>query len=771
MNHFMLTQQRLVLVVICAVIGTAMLVSARKRLGPKGTGISAGALAYALLAGLAWASGGAIVFAGYVADSGSLNPPFGGGTVTLNTSGCPYTLTSTDYAPDSISFLQGTMSADCTVTMPLGNGRWKKWTNETAYNVLLTNGTSTFTLEPNESAWVGQVDTSANMNKVELRRAPTWLPVTTVATTNQSLTGAATIAGYTVTTGDRVLLTGQTTTTQNGIYNANTSGAWNRVSDAAYNDQFAFGGLVVVANTSSTYADTIWVDLTAGITTQTWIQASGGSGGGGSVDAASIFIAPYQVDGSAIGNCVIGGDGAAGTLTCETTLPASVVGNGLLLTQVDGAAAGTCVVGGNGTAGGLSCETTIPATVVGNGILLTQLDGAAAGTCVVGGSGTAGGLTCETTISSSLLPNGISPYLLDGAASPPGVLSTDGGAAGVSWTPSPSLQSVAWQGGYGPNFTATTDTFPSNANYVSPSATLNHYAIMVTGTQTDKQYIVPCNVGDVWWLGNATTGRMQVVCSFDAGGVYGTSTWAWISAGDNAFCKVVEPDGGIGSTAVYCANQSSSALTTQNDIGASTSSSVVKAFVEDEVCFASKTNSKPCTASVTVALNDSTNWVTTFGPYTPPVSNEQDDCYTRFEAHDVSGLTDGGLAIDGGGTAGGTVTSLNVAKFNLEFHIQQTQYLSDGGLGTTLYVTAQAANPGQQTSSATLLPLSITDTHGCTTTYGSTGCASTGPTTFTAQALISDGGVYEQVKMGAQQVAWPWNGEAVTTCVRRIPGP
>lgn len=52
------------------------------------------------------------------------------------------------------------------------------------------------------------------------------------STANLSLTGAATVDGTAVVTADRILVKNQTLPAQNGIYAANTAGAWNRVTDA-----------------------------------------------------------------------------------------------------------------------------------------------------------------------------------------------------------------------------------------------------------------------------------------------------------------------------------------------------------------------------------------------------------------------------------------------------------------------------------------------------------------------------------------------------------
>lgn len=88
----------------------------------------------------------------------------------------------------------------------------------------------------------------------------------------------------------------------------------------------------------------------------------------------SVGIPLSNIDGSASGLCVVEGDGGAGSLYCGATLPASLVGNGLIPSQVDGAATGSCVVGGNGTAGGLTCETsaTLTGSITSDASFVTQ---------------------------------------------------------------------------------------------------------------------------------------------------------------------------------------------------------------------------------------------------------------------------------------------------------------------------------------------------------------------------------------------------------------
>lgn len=98
------------------------------------------------------------------------------------------------------------------------------------------------------------------------------------STTNLSLTGAATVDGTAVTTGDRVLVKNQTTPAQNGIYVANTAGAWTRATDM---DAWAeVPGAFTFVEQGATQAETGWVSTadqggTINTTAITWTQFSG----------------------------------------------------------------------------------------------------------------------------------------------------------------------------------------------------------------------------------------------------------------------------------------------------------------------------------------------------------------------------------------------------------------------------------------------------------------------------------------------------------------
>lgn len=92
---------------------------------------------------------------------------------------------------------------------------------------------------------------------------------------NITLSGAATIDGITLVSGDRVLVKDQTTASENGIYIASTTGAWSRAADADSISELA-GAIVNVDSGTANGGRLFETDLrstdTLGTTTMTWGQ-------------------------------------------------------------------------------------------------------------------------------------------------------------------------------------------------------------------------------------------------------------------------------------------------------------------------------------------------------------------------------------------------------------------------------------------------------------------------------------------------------------------
>lgn len=100
--------------------------------------------------------------------------------------------------------------------------------------------------------------------------------VTVATTVDITLSGAQTIDGVALTTGDRVLVKNQTTTEQNGIYTV-AAGAWSRALDAdTWNDLISAFTFVEQGTLN---ADTGWVSIinaggTLGVTSVSFVQFS-----------------------------------------------------------------------------------------------------------------------------------------------------------------------------------------------------------------------------------------------------------------------------------------------------------------------------------------------------------------------------------------------------------------------------------------------------------------------------------------------------------------
>jgi hypothetical protein len=114
-----------------------------------------------------------------------------------------------------------------------------------------------------------------------------------VTTTNVTLAGGApaVVDGVTLVTNDRVLVTGQTTGSQNGLYFVTTAGTgsngtWARTSDGDTNGEIE-AGMIIMVTEGSIYADTQWklitdnpitIGVTALVFTQNYLANSISSG-------------------------------------------------------------------------------------------------------------------------------------------------------------------------------------------------------------------------------------------------------------------------------------------------------------------------------------------------------------------------------------------------------------------------------------------------------------------------------------------------------------
>ena len=164
--------------------------------------------------------------------------------------------------------------------------------------------------------------------------------VLVATTSNITLVGGQTIDGVTVTAGDRVLVKNQSTPSQNGIYNVQTT-VWTRTTDAN-----TWGELIsafVFVEEGTTQADTGWVCTvdpggTLGTTAVTWTQFSGAgtytagtgltlTGGAFSITNTAVTAGSYGSSSNTLSATV----NAQGQLTALSSTPIAIAN-----TQVSG---------------------------------------------------------------------------------------------------------------------------------------------------------------------------------------------------------------------------------------------------------------------------------------------------------------------------------------------------------------------------------------------------------------------------------------------------
>jgi len=145
----------------------------------------------------------------------------------------------------------------------------------------------------NNSRAVNLADGTAATDAVTLQqlqamvRGLSWKDEVVVATTTNGALATAyangqTIDGYTLVTGDRILLKNQTTQTENGIYTVNSSGAPTRAVDADSTAELESATVFVVKGTVN--QNTAWTQTTdapvIGTNNIVFAQFGGGSAGG-----------------------------------------------------------------------------------------------------------------------------------------------------------------------------------------------------------------------------------------------------------------------------------------------------------------------------------------------------------------------------------------------------------------------------------------------------------------------------------------------------------
>ena len=221
--------------------------------------------------------------------------------------------------------------------------------------------------------------------------------VRVVSESDVTLSGGApaTVDGVSLTVDDRILVTGQTTASQNGLYRctvvgSGSNGTWVRSRDGSHQGTIS-AGMTCMVTEGSSYADTFWKlttdgSITIGTTALTFEQHSGGGGTPGGSNTQVQFN-----DSSSFG-------GDAGLTYNKTTDALTIVGTVTGGTLTDG----TATI----TSGAIASVTTIGASGAITGGSLTD------GTATLSSGALSGATTATFTGNVSL---GDSNYLRMGA--------------------------------------------------------------------------------------------------------------------------------------------------------------------------------------------------------------------------------------------------------------------------------------------------------------------------------------------------------------------
>lgn len=213
-------------------------------------------------------------------------------------------------------------------------------------------------VNPNDAASKTYVDSLVNGFKLRFARV--------LSITNSALTGLLTIDGVTLSAGDIVLLTNQTTGSQNGFWAA-ASGAWTRPAFWAAASTIPEGNYAIIDGDGTTYKNTKWfitntTAIVVDTTTVTFSQDAGGtsySNGAGLSLTGTTFAAK-------LGNGI--------TTDGSSNLTVNPVGTGLLTVAAGGvgitpAASGGQIIVGNASLNPVWATPSGDVTVSNTGVM------------------------------------------------------------------------------------------------------------------------------------------------------------------------------------------------------------------------------------------------------------------------------------------------------------------------------------------------------------------------------------------------------------------
>ncbi len=151
-------------------------------------------------------------------------------------------------------------------------------------------------------------------------------PVRAVSTSDLTLSGTQTVDGVSLIAGDRILVAGQTTAADNGIYEV-AAGAWGRSTDADTSAEVKAGTAMFVTE-GTTYGNSQWQlttddPITLGTTALTFTQFNGG-GSAYTADETTLHLtgSQFSIKSDYVAPVVNGGTGATDAAGARANLAA-----------------------------------------------------------------------------------------------------------------------------------------------------------------------------------------------------------------------------------------------------------------------------------------------------------------------------------------------------------------------------------------------------------------------------------------------------------------